>query len=236
MWKKEAQHEKLTILNHQSSCAHECCKIGKRRKGKSSTVKIAKTGSVSANVNDLLSTTSCLAPDTFTSEQLYIPPRYRRPAHSTHRQLSGESTSGPQNSSSLQNDNGLFIATAEEWPVQQDVVSTILSTTNHTQGGGTSSTCDLATMPSSVHSSTMNTSNVLEHSAYSFENPEISLREFDDRSTLPEQPAIVLPESTSSTGLNFAHRISKQLSEEMELNEFEAFQQWLEDCVDIIAD
>lgn len=187
-------------------------------------------------MNNFLSTTSCLPPYTFTSEHLHIPHRHNKPIHSTNQKLSSESVNGPQNDSSPQNDNGTSIATAEEWPIQQDVVSTILSTPNHAQDGGPSSTCDLATMSSSVHSSTMTSSNVVEHSAYSFEDPEVSLMEFDDGSTLPEQAAMVLPKKSSSTDLNFPHRISKQLSEKMESNEFASFQQWLEDCVDVIAD
>jgi hypothetical protein len=177
-----------------------------------------------------------LPPDTFTSEQLHIPQRYNKAIHSTNQNLSSESVNGLQNDSSPQNDNGTSIATAEESPIQQDVVSTILSTPNHAQDGGPPITHDLATMSSSVHSSTMTSSNVVEHSAYSFEDPEVSLMEFDDGSTLPEQAAIVLPKEISSTDLNFPHRISKQLSEKTESNEFAAFQQWLEDCVDVIAD
>jgi hypothetical protein len=103
-------------------------------------------------------------------------------------------------------------------------------------GSGSSSACDLPVVPSSVYSPSMDTSNVVEHSAYSFENPDVSLMEFDDGSNASEKTATALQTKVSSAVLDCSRRISKQANEKIESDEFMAFQKWLEERVDVIAD
>ncbi|KAI9285571.1 P-loop containing nucleoside triphosphate hydrolase protein [Umbelopsis sp. AD052] len=213
-------------------CAHECCKIGKRRKGKSA---ISKAGN--SSMNNPLSTASNLLPSAFETEQLHLPQRYNRLPNSTIQKLSSELYNGPLDHSSGQSENGAESIKPKESPIRQDVVSNANSSSKHAQeDGGPFSACDPILEPSSVHSESMNSSNVVELSAYSFENPDISLMEFDDYSTVLEQTGSVLHTEVSSTDLDYPRRISKQANEKIESNEFMAFQKWLEECVDVIAD
>ncbi|KAI8582531.1 hypothetical protein K450DRAFT_269277 [Umbelopsis ramanniana AG] len=215
-------------------CAHECCKIGKRRKGKSA---ISKAGKSSIDMNNPLSTASDRPPGTFESNQLHLPQRYNKPSQSITQKLSCELLKGLPNHGSSQNENEADLVKSKESPTQQGVVSTSFSTPKQAQERcGPFSACDLTLMPSSVRCQSTNSSNVVEHSAYSFENPDISLMEFDDGSTVPEQTATVLQTKVSSTDLDGAHHVLKQSNEKIESNEFMAFQKWLEECVDVIAD
>ncbi|KAG2177711.1 hypothetical protein INT44_008225 [Umbelopsis vinacea] len=213
-------------------CAHVCCKIGKRRKGKSA---ISKAGN--SSMNNPFSTASNLLPSAFETEQHHLPQRYNRLPNSTIQKLSSELYNGPLDHSSGQSENGAEQIKTKESPIRQDVVSNAISSSKHAQeDGGPFSACDPTLEPSSVHSESMNSSNVVELSAYSFENPDISLMEFDDYSTVLEQTGSVLHTEVSSTDLDYPRRISKQANEKIESNEFMAFQKWLEECVDVIAD
>lgn len=222
-------------------CGHECCKVGKRSKSRSiaSNTMQGKAGSYEPGSEASTRTASEMIS---LGEQFNIPKRLNRTTkrplkHLEHDISNTESLRHVEN----ETDDEEPLIRTKKFRTLQDRARVSWADSNYALFSASPAEDVNLHVPCNVdastsHSASGSNSLSITNSAYSFEDPELSLMEFEESETTVDQEKsislIVKPKSADNPTICF----STNSNGTMNGREMTSFRKWLAECVEIVSD